>query len=102
MSTLHDGRRAPDENHFVPFRTYSSPSRSMRRPMFVASEEATAGSVIENAERISPSSNGASQSRFTVSDPYMLRISMFPVSGAAQFSASDENGTLPSSSEIGA
>ena len=41
----------------------------MRRPMLVASEEATSGSVIEKAERISPSSSGASQSRFTVSEP---------------------------------
>ncbi len=69
ISSLHRGRRAPDENHFVPLRTYSSPSRSMRSPMLVASEEATCGSVIENAERISPSSNGANQSRLTVSDP---------------------------------
>ena len=69
MSTLQRGRSAPDENHFVPLRTYSSPSRSMRRPMFVASDEATSGSVIENAERISPSSSGASQSRLTFSDP---------------------------------
>ena len=74
----------------------------MRRPMLVASDEATAGSVIEKAERISPSSSGASQSRLTFSDPYRLRISMFPVSGAAQLSASDENPTLPSCSEIGA
>ena len=70
--------------------------------MLVASEEATSGSVIEKAERISPSSSGASQSRFTVSDPYMLRISMLPVSGAAQFSASEAKPTLPSCSEIGA
>src|SRR4051794_16718001 len=99
MSTLQRGRRAPDENHFVPLSTYSSPSRSMRRPMLGAWDEAPAGSVIEKAERISPSSSGASQSRLTRSEPYMLRISMLPVSGAAQFSTSDENGTLPSSSE---
>ena len=69
MSSLQRGRIAPDENHFVPLSTYSSPSRSMRSPMLVASDDATWGSVIENAERISPSSSGASQSRLTVSDP---------------------------------
>ena len=69
MRTRHRGRSAPDENHFVPLSTYSLPSRVMRSPMFVASDDATSGSVIENAERISPSSNGASQSRLTVSDP---------------------------------
>ena len=69
MSTLQRGRMAPDENHLVPLRTYSSPSRSMRRPMLVASEDATSGSVIENAERISPSSSGDNQSRLTVSEP---------------------------------
>ena len=53
----------------MPLRTYSSPSRSMRSPMLVASDDATWGSVIENAERISPSSSGASQSRLTVSEP---------------------------------
>ena len=102
ISTLQRSARAPELNHFVPLSTYSSPSRSMRRPMLVASEEATSGSVIEKAERISPSSSGASQSRFTVSDPYRLRISMLPVSGAAQFSASEAKPTLPSCSEIGA
>ena len=81
-------------NHFLPLSTYSSPSRSMRRPMLVASDEATSGSVIENAERISPSSSGASQSRLTFSEPYRLRISMLPVSGAAQFRASEANADL--------
>ncbi len=74
----------------------------MRRLMFVASDEATSGSVIENAERISPSSSGERKSCLTCSLPYRLRISMLPVSGAAQFSASDAKLSLPSSSEIGA
>ena len=69
MSTRQRARSAPDENHLRPLRTYSSPSRVMRRPMLVASDEATSGSVIEKAERISPSSNGASHSRLTVSEP---------------------------------
>ena len=69
MKTLQRSARAPEVNHFLPLSTYSSPSRSMRRPMLVASDEATSGSVIENAERISPSSSGASQSRLTFSEP---------------------------------
>jgi hypothetical protein len=34
--------------------TYSSPWRSMRVQMLVASDEATSGSVMAKAERISP------------------------------------------------
>ncbi len=38
---------------------YSSPWRSMRASMLVASDEATAGSVIAKALRILPSSSGS-------------------------------------------
>ena len=51
-------------HHLRPLSTYSSPSRSMRSAMLVASELATSGSVIANAERISPSSSGVSQRSF--------------------------------------
>ena len=51
---------APVDHHLRPFMTYSSPSRSMLDWMFVASEEATSGSVMQKAERISPSSSGLS------------------------------------------
>ena len=37
--------------------------------MFVASEEATSGSVIVNAERIRPSSSGSSHSLRWASEP---------------------------------
>ncbi len=37
--------------------------------MFVASDEATPGSVIVNAERIRPSSSGSSHSRRCSSEP---------------------------------
>jgi hypothetical protein len=37
--------------------------------MFVASEDATSGSVMQNAERIDPSSNGSSQRFFCSSLP---------------------------------
>ena len=55
--------------------------------MFVASEEATSGSVIANAERISPASSGSSHCFLCSSEPNWESTSMFPVSGAAQFSA---------------
>ena len=56
--------------------------------MLVASEEATSGSVIENAERISPSSSGSSQRSFCSSVPNSDSSSMLPVSGAEQLIAS--------------
>ena len=44
--------------HLRPLTTYSSPSRTIELSMLVASLDATAGSVIANAERISPASSG--------------------------------------------
>lgn len=55
--------------------------------MLRASEEATSGSVIANAERICPSSNGCSHCLRWASVPNCASTSMFPVSGAAQLSA---------------
>ena len=55
--------------------------------MLVASEEATSGSVIANAERIVPSSSGESQRSFCSGVPNMRSTSMLPVSGAAQLKA---------------
>ena len=74
----------------------------MRSPMLAASDDATSGSVIENPDRISPSSSGASHCCLIRSLPYRLRISMLPVSGAAQLSSSEANSTLPSCSDTGA
>ncbi len=59
----------------------------MRRAMLAASEEATAGSVMQNADRIAPSSSGSSHRCRCSWVPNMARISMLPVSGAAQLSA---------------
>ena len=56
--------------------------------MFVASEDATSGSVMENADRIRPSSSGSSQRAFCSAVPNSESSSMFPVSGAEQLSAS--------------
>src|SRR5665811_1679564 len=55
--------------------------------MFVASEDATSGSVIANADRISPASNGSSHCSFCSSVPNRCKVSMFPVSGAWQLIA---------------
>ena len=70
--------------------------------MLVASELATAGSVIANAERIRQSSRGLSHRSCCSGVPYIARISMFPVSGAEQFSASGPMIDRPASSISGA
>ena len=74
----------------------------MRSPMLVASEEATSGSVIANAERISPSSSGRSHSSFCSGDPNWVSTSMLPVSGALQLHASDAMNVRPMISASGA
>src|SRR5688572_12780233 len=86
--------------------TYSFPepvlSRRMRVWMFVASDDATFGSVIRNAERIFPSSNG-SHHCFTCSGvPYLSSVSMLPVSGAEQLNTSGAQVTRPMISHSGA
>lgn len=103
MKIAQSGFIAPEIYHLRPLMTYSSPSRVMRVSMFVASEEATSGSVIANADRISPASNGSSHCFFCSSVPNWASTSMFPVSGAAQFSAVGANcGERPRISAIGA
>src|SRR5664280_3418061 len=71
--------------------------------MFVASEEATSGSVMQNAERISPSSSGRSQRSCCSAVPNIASTSMLPVSGAEQFIASGAScGLCPLISASGA
>ena len=89
-------------HHLRPFRTRSSPSRSIRMAMLVASEDATSGSVIAKAERISPSSRGCSQRSFCSSVPNWASTSMLPVSGAEQLQASEAMLARPISSASGA
>ena len=62
MKTFALGFIAPVIHHLRPLTTYSSPSRSMRVAMWVASEEGTSGSVIANEDRTRPSSKGSSHS----------------------------------------
>ncbi len=78
---------APVIHHLRPLITYSSPSRSIRVAMLVASDEATSGSVIANPERILPFSRGSSHRCFCSGEPNIASSSMFPVSGGAQFRA---------------
>lgn len=71
--------------------------------MLVASDEATSGSVIANADRISPASSGSSHCFCCASLPNCASTSMLPVSGAAQFSAVGANwGLRPVISASGA
>ena len=94
MRIWQAGSIAPDDHHFRPLITYLSPSRSILVAMLVASDEATSGSVMQNAERISPSSRGRSHCSRCCSVPNSASSSMLPVSGAAQFSASGASAGL--------
>ena len=70
--------------------------------MLVASLEATSGSVMANAERISPSRSGCSHCSCCSGVPNMVRISMLPVSGAEQLQACDAMCERPMISASGA
>ena len=70
--------------------------------MFVASEEATFGSVIAKHDLISPSRSGSSHCFFCSAVPNSAKISIFPVSGAEQLKTSDAKPTLPNISANGA
>src|SRR5690606_41264414 len=102
MAILHRGSPAPEDHHFLPLITYSSPSRTMLASIFVASDEATSGSVIAKHERISPLSNGISHSFFCCSEPYLTNTSIFPVSGALQLNTSGAISERPIISHKGA
>ena len=66
---LHSGLPMPVENHLRPLMTTSSPSMTAVAAMLVASEEATSGSVMQNALRIRASSIGSSHSRCWSGEP---------------------------------
>lgn len=102
MISLQSGSRTPEVYHLRPLRTYSSPSRRIVEVMLVASELATAGSVIAKAERILQFSKGFSHCCFCCSVPNMARISMLPVSGAEQLIASLPITDRPATSASGA
>mmetsp|Transcript_56812 Transcript_56812/g.133784 ORF Transcript_56812/g.133784 Transcript_56812/m.133784 type:complete len:263 (+) Transcript_56812:292-1080(+) len=100
MATLQRGSLAPDVHHLRPLRMRVSPSATMEDRMLVASEEATAGSVIAKHDRISPSSNGCSHCCFCLGEPKRRSTSMLPVSGAEQLNTSDAWGQVPITSAI--
>src|SRR5499433_1607488 len=82
--------------------TYWSPSRAMRVWILVASDEATFGSVMRNADRIRPSSRGSHQVRVCSGVPYLRIVSILPVSGAEQLKTSGAQSTRPMISHSGA
>src|SRR3984885_10013142 len=63
--------------------------------MLVASDEATAGSVIRKAERISPSIRGRSHLFLCYLVPYRISTSLLPVSGAEQLNTSEAQPMWP-------
>ena len=54
MAILQRGSPAPEDHHLRPLKTYSLPSRRCWNEMLVASDEATAGSVMQKQERMRP------------------------------------------------
>ena len=74
----------------------------MVEEIFVASDEATFGSVIAKHDLISPSKRGFSHLSFCSSLPYLSKTSMFPVSGAEQLKTSEDHPTFPIISARGA
>ena len=95
---LHLGSPAPEVHHFSPLITHSPLTSSAVASILVASEEATLGSVIPNADLISPPKRGFNQVSFCSSEPYLTSTSIFPVSGALQFIASEAKTVRPISS----
>merc|ERR1719491_176255 len=100
--SLHSGRMAPLIYHLCPLMTYSSPSLTIEEPIWVASEDATPGSVIAKHERISALSKGSNHFFFCSGVPYFSNTSILPVSGAEQFIAALQSGIAPNNSAIGA
>ena len=102
IASLHRASPAPVDHHLRPFRTYSSPSETIDARIFVASDEATSGSVIAKHDLISPSSSGRSHSSFCSAVPYFSSTSILPVSGAEQLNTSEAHTTRPIVSASGA
>ena len=102
MAILHLGSITPDDHHFLPLITYSSPSLFIVVEILVASEDATSGSVIRYADLISPARRGFNHFSFCSSLPYLSITSILPVSGAEQLKTSPAKPTLPKISQRGA
>src|ERR1700676_455464 len=102
MATLQRGSPAPDDHHLRPLITYSLPLRTMLASIFVASDDATAGSVIAKHDRMSPASSGFNHRSFCSGVAYRRSTSMFPVSGAPQLNTSGAMMLRPMVSQRGA
>ena len=89
---------ALDANHLRPLITNSSPSRSIRVVKLTGSEDATSGSVMANAEPISPSSNGTNQRCFCSGVANNCSNSIFGTSGAWQLNTRDAHSRRPKTS----
>ncbi len=70
--------------------------------MLVASEDATAGSVMQNALRISARSSGSSHCSRCSGVPYFSSTSMLPVSGALELKTRGARNERPIASATGA
>ena len=95
IANSHRGSHAPLVHHLRPFITYESPLRTMELVTFVASEDATAGSVMAKHDRIVPRSSGRSHRSCCAFVPYRRSTSMFPVSGAEQLKNSEAHTLAP-------
>src|SRR6516162_576885 len=102
MSNRQWGCPTPELHHLRPLRMTWSPSILAVACMLVASDEATSGSVIQKAERISPARSGVSQRCFCASEPYFTSTSILPVSGALQLNTSGAIADRPVISANGA
>ena len=99
---LQSGLPTPVDHHLRPLMTTSSPSICAVAAMLVASEDATAGSVMQKALRISARSSGSSHCALCSSVPYLSSTSMLPVSGALELKTSGARNERPIASATGA
>ena len=88
-----------DVNHLCPLITHSSPSRTADVANSVGSDPAVLGSVMENADRNSPSNKGCSQRSRCASSPVAsmptANNSAFPESGALLPNTTGARGDWP-------
>ena len=99
---LQRGLMALVVHHLRPFKTYSSPSRLISSSILVASEDATCGSVMAYALRISPARRGLSHCSCCANVPYLASTSILPRSGALQLNTACAQTTLLMVSNNGA
>ena len=74
----------------------------MELAILVASDDATSGSVMAKADRISPARSGGSHRSFCACVPNRRMVSMLPVSGAEQLNTSGASRLRPMISHRGA